>query len=266
MVYVESGCTRRTGKEHLYGNQEAANTEKSQPVKKKGVTDTISILDCSWYEIICFNGKLKTTKTRIPFRTNFPADSISWRLWAASPGILMEPVSGKGNCGMIALMRDSCSLTGELILAATPYKSGFISKTAKIRILADECIAPICDQIRNEPADGQRSFPRNQALRLVNKHGFAIDTSDINRVRRQIISEFRELLYMYTRTNSQEEKNYFRYHAEKTLKEIPGVKTDISPACAIRSVFEDPDWANAVVLPLYNDPDCVIVGIRLRQK
>gem|GEM_PF-5167138 len=156
-----------------------------------------------------------------------------------------------------------------MIIAATPYRSGFVSKTSKIRILAEECIAPAgdkCDQYRNDPVAARRSVPGNLYFSSGSKHGFARDTADINRVRRKIISEFRELLYMCTRTTSQEERDYFRNHAEKTLEEIPGVKTDISPACGIRSVFDDPGWANAVVLPLYDDPDCVIVGIRLRQK
>jgi hypothetical protein len=75
-------------------------------------------------------------------------------------------------------------------------------------------------------------------------HGCPKDTTAINQQRRNIITEFSELLFMYAKTTSVLEKEYFRTDAENKLNEIPGRIVDILPGKEIHAIFDDPAWSS----------------------
>ena len=92
------------------------------------------------------------------------------------------------------------------------------------------------------------------------------DTSLVNRKRRESIMEFRELLYMCSRTNSATEREYFKTVALGKLEENPSLNIDILPGTGIHSLFEDREWSAPLVLPVYDGQRCYIVGMKIRQK
>ncbi|MEI7661527.1 MAG: hypothetical protein WCK34_04995, partial [Bacteroidota bacterium] len=96
--------------------------------------------------------------------------------------------------------------------------------------------------------------------------GLRGDTSIVNRQRRVNIMDFRELLYMYNRTNSATEREYFKTAALNKLDENPLLNVDILPGTGIHSLFEDREWSAPLVTPVYDARRCYVVGMKIRQK
>jgi len=217
--------------------------------------DTIKLVDWPVNEMVCTKEKLKINKVLGPYNTNFRADSVCWVLVSASPGITMEPISGKWDNGIVTFFRQNRNATGEIVIKATPFKSGLISKPAEIKFLVQNCR----DAGR---VDRGRAVHENPEY----KQCSANDTTIFNRQRRKSIAEFSEMLYMYATTTSAREKEFFKTGAKHKLDEIPGKTIDILPDNEIGVVFDDPAWANPVVIPLYDNQRCYIIGIRVRKK
>ena len=255
-VFIVYSCTRHESGDNQPETLAGKRTGGSLPAGKSITADTIQLKTSSWAEIVCAKEKIRIRKVLGHFESNYSADSVCWVLAAASPGILLEPGRGKGDQCTVTFIRESENTTGEIIIRATPWKSWFVSKPAEFKFLVEKCNVPgqgVPDQtLHGHPIPGRSACFR--------------DTAGINCKRRKIITEFSELLFMYGRTSSITEKEYFKTDAEKKLKEIPNLKVDIFPDNDLQSVFNEPVILNPRLVPLYDDHSGYIVGIRVVKK
>ena len=255
-VFIFCRCTRQESVDNQPETLAGQRTGGSLPFGKSITADTIQLKTRSWAEIVCAKEKIRIRKVLGHFETNYPADSVCWELAAASPGILLEPGRGKGDQCTVNFIRESENTTGEIIIRATPWKSGLVSKPAEFKFLVEKCDGP------------------GPGIPVLALHGHPVpvrsacfgDTAGINCKRRKIITEFSELLFMYGRTSSITEKEYFKTDAEKKLKEIPNFKVDIFPDNDLQSVFNESVIMNPRLVPLYDDHSGYIVGIRVVKK
>jgi hypothetical protein len=219
--------------------------------------DSIKFVDLPLNTTVVLSGNLKIKQVLGPFKTNIRADSICWQFLTASPGISMEPMKGKGNHSKVTFTLQRPDATGELVLQAIPYKSRYSSKpsTLKFTFQRNSTILPE----KTERITGKNPH-------LSDATGCSADTMVVNRQRRKKIVEFRDLLYMYAKTTSDREKEYFKIDAENKLNEIPGLLVDIVPGNDIHDVFTDPPWSDPVVVPVYDNHRCYIIGIKVRKK
>jgi len=115
-------------------------------------------------------------------------------------------------------------------------------------------------------------IPRQPASQPHEKNGiFKSDSTRINQVRRQIINDFRELLFMFAKTGSPAEKQFFRTSALAKVREIPALKIDIIPQSDLPSwlddtVFGGSSGSQPVVTPVLDKKTGVITGILIRQR
>jgi hypothetical protein len=203
-----------------------------------------------------------------PYLTNVQADSICWEMVYSSPGISMTPLFGKGSHTRVAFLRTGRQTEGEIIVRACPYRSGHVSKPTAWAIRFHDTFRLACQE-RNVSDDEIPAVSHAVGTSPISAHpalaGCPPDTSVINRERRQKITEFRDLLYMYTRTSSSREREYFRSDAERKLDEIPGRTVDLLPDSDLHDVFTLAEWSSPRVTPVYDTRRCYITGIRIRQ-
>jgi hypothetical protein len=96
-------------------------------------------------------------------------------------------------------------------------------------------------------------------------------TQETNQLRRQIINDFRELLFMYAKTQTLTEQKYFRTSALNKIREIPDVMVDIIPKNDISTFLDDiaagsSAWALPRVTPIIDKRSCLIIGVTIEQK
>jgi hypothetical protein len=94
------------------------------------------------------------------------------------------------------------------------------------------------------------------------------DTTETNHLRRQIILDFRDYLFMYAKTESKKEKEFFKLSAINKIHEIPEVKLNIIPQTDIYVLFEEAipvesDWS---FTPVYDSHKCLIEGVTVKRK
>ena len=253
-IFMAISCTQENRNDTKPDNINQGIRQAERPVGKIAFKDTIKIIDRPWHEILCTREMLRIKKGLGSFKTNLQADSVCWEVLGASAGITIEPVRGVGDNALVTIVRDNSTITGEILIRATPFRSKVASKTSEIRLIIENCTVPGRDN--NE----------HKCLTQASGHGSTKDTTAINGHRRKIIAEFRELLYMYASTTSAREKEYFKTGAENKLNEIPNLSVDISSGNEIQAVFDDPAWSNPVVTPLYDLHRFFIVGVKVTQQ
>lgn len=218
--------------------------------------DTIKMLKIPAAETICSNVKRKIIG---PVFTNIPADSICWELITPCQGISVEPLKWNGDSCVLSLKRLKVNAAGEIIFKITPYKDSLKSISSEIKIVIRLCEPP--ERVRKfipPPASDPNHYAKN-------------DTGAINRIRRQIISDFRELLFMYAKTQTLTEQKYFRTSALNKIREIPNVRVDIIPKNDISTFLDDiasgsSAWALPKVTPMIDKRSYLIVGVTIEQR
>ena len=257
LAFLMLGCSQHNSscKRTVSTNREVIVANRDG--KPNAKPDSIKFVDLPLNTTVILAGKLKIKQVLGPFKTNIRADSICWQFVTASAGISMEPMKGKGNHSKITFTLQRPDATGELVLQATPYKSRYSSKPSALKFTFQSNGEILPEKAERAPA---------QHLHFNDATGCSADTTAVNRQRRKTIVEFRDLLYMYAKTTSDREKEYFKIDAEKKLNEIPGLLVDIPPDNNVHDVFTDPPWPDPVVVPVYDNHRCYIIGIKIRKK
>jgi len=95
-----------------------------------------------------------------------------------------------------------------------------------------------------------------------------IDTLAVNHQRRQIITDFRDLLFMYAKTQSPREKEFFKTSAIRKIHEIPGVKMLIIPQADIYVLFKEatPVESGWTFTPILDHKRSIIIGVAVEEK
>lgn len=241
------------------------NMEVALPANKTGGRtdltpenpDTIRIINLPGNRVVCAGGREKVKTNMAPFSTNVAVDSICWQMVYASPGITMEPFRGREGGGVITFFRQNSHFTGEIVLEVTPFKSPLVMKPRQVKFILENCPE------KNGPGD--RIAGASYHLQGIT-HCNQKDTGLVNRQRRKNITEFSDLLYMYSSTSSSREKDFFRNAAENRLKLFPKKTLDLLPGFDSSDIFNDPALANPIALPLYDTRRCYIIGIRVVKK
>ena len=199
-------------------------------------------LDQSRRELPSFNdsGYCNTFREQLSARPASP-DSITWEFRACSAGLKINlpgnKIKGTNIIPSFQVSKNPLTFSGTVTFHVVIYKAG-------------------CNLIN------QGDF----VFWFGNTHRCARDTAFINMQRRQNITEFRDLLYMYAKTTSSREKEYFKIDAKNKLIEIRNWIIDSSPGNELQAIFDDPGWLNPVVVPLYDKNRCYISGIKVTQK
>ncbi len=220
-------------------------TSKSSEVKfliEKCIDPCYCRLNQSRHELPPFNdsGYCNTFREQL---SAGPAssDSITWEFRTCSAGLKINlpgnKIKGTNFIPSFQVTKNPVTLSGTATFHVVIYKAG-------------------CNLITRE----------DFVFWFGNTHRCARDTAIINIQRRKNITEFRDLLYMYAKTTSSREKEYFKIDAKNKLDEIRNWIIDISPGNELQAIFDDPAWLNPVVIPLYDKNQCYISGIKVLQK
>ena len=238
------------------------------PITGNLKADTIRLMNMPAVDTICNSIERKVFG---PFNTNLPADSICWKLVKSCPGIRIEPLKGKGDSCVLHLKRENSSVSGEIRIKVTPYKDTLTSISSELRLMVRFCDAPkTTHKIIQQPDAAKARVNQGNVARSAHR-SIKNDTADINQHRRQIIGDFRELLFMYAKTQTLTEQKYFRTSALNKIREIPDVQVDIIPKNDISTFLDDiaagsSAWALPKVTPIIDKRSLLIVGVTIEQK
>lgn len=238
------------------------------PITGDMIADTIQLINIPAVDTICNTAERKVFG---PFTTNLPADSICWELVKSCPGVRIEPLKGKGDSCVLTLKRAKNNASGEISVRVTPYKDTLSSITTDLSVMVRVCDAPkVIPEIIRQPDPAKAKVNPGNAARIA-IHNAKNDTADINQHRRQIISDFRELLFMYAKTQTLTEQKFFRTSAINKIREIPDVRVEIIPKNDISTFLDDiaagsSAWALPKVTPIIDKRSLLIVGVTIEQK
>ncbi len=256
-----SGCS---AKDHTVKHIIIFEPPSTGPVN----SDTIKMVDVPAEDTICNNVPRKVIG---PFITNIPADSICWELIQPCKGMRIIPVKGKGDSCVLQLNREKVNAAGEVVIQITPYKDTLpsISSNIKFRVRSCDIQRTARKPVRQPASAAPKVNPVNTAR--TNHRMTKIDTTETNQLRRQIINDFRELLFMYAKTQTLTEQKYFRTSALNKIREIPDVMVDIIPKNDISTFLDDiaagsSAWALPRVTPIIDKRSCLIIGVTIEQK
>lgn len=238
------------------------------PITCTVVADTIKMIGIPAGDTICSNVERKHYG---PFRTNIAADSICWEQIKPCPGIAMLPLRWKGDSCVFSMKRENIKAAGELIIKITPYKDSLPSISSDLKLMIRLCDNPkIARKLIRQPEPVKPKIKQG-TIAKPNPRNVKNDTGAINQVRRQIINDFRELLFMYAKTQTHTEQKFFRATAINKIREIPDVRVDIIPKNDISTFLDDiatgsSAWALPKVTPILDKKSWLIVGVTIEQK
>ena len=91
----------------------------------------------------------------------------------------------------------------------------------------------------------------------------------LNPIRRQIIDDFRELLFMYINTQTPKEKAFFKASVLRQIKEIPGFQVVIVPSNYIDGFLDakgsgQTGMATPRISQVLDKSHCLISGITIQ--
>ncbi|MCX6303725.1 MAG: hypothetical protein NT040_02040 [Bacteroidetes bacterium] len=209
------------------------------------------ILQPSTARIKFGNGTIGNTTSQPLVTYPGSADSIVWELSKCSPGLTVSmpgnKVHGTGEIPSFEVTRGQKLKKGTVSFKVIVYKSGCVPA----RMQAGTGF------VYQFSLDTAFSAPCSKS-----------DTAVINQLRRQIINDFRDLLFMYANTESAREQDFFRNSAMNKIREIPDVKVEIIPQTDIFELFKaaapaEEEW---LFTPLLDKRKCLIVGVTIRRK
>ena len=113
-----------------------------------------------------------------------------------------------------------------------------------------------------------RPFPNKAVVADPHPARAKNDTVAVNRQRRQVITDFRDLLFMYAKTQSPREKEFFKTSAIRKIHEIPSVKLVIIPQADIYALFREttPVESGWIFTPILDLKKSIIIGVAVQEK
>ncbi len=186
----------------------------------------------------------------------------------------------------VALNGSGCSVKDRtlkhIIIFEPPFSGNTDSDTSSLVITPEADTVRVCKTIKppvkltpkpatstNKP--NQKNNNRSNRPRVNPDRAEKQDTSAINQLRRKIINEFRELLFMYAKTQTSAEQKFFRTSALNKIREIPNVRVDIIPKNDISTFLDhiaigSSAWALPKVTPIVDKKTFLIIGVTIEQK